>query len=91
MMKLFPSRKEASKQMIQLPSKIHQFNTSYFWGMAGGRLTCDASPSPAHTAAGGAGLAAVTAPSKPQPICMVRASLLEAQNSVNVGREVLLH
>lgn len=35
MMKLFPSRKDAPRQMIHLPSKIRQFKGSYFSGIAG--------------------------------------------------------
>lgn len=97
MIKLFPSQKDASKQMIQLPSKIHQFKASYFQGLlaCGRRMTCAAlllrrryplAQRLQHT-----GLAAVTAPGKPRPLRTVRSSLLEAQNSVNVGSEVLLH
>lgn len=38
MTKPFPSRKDASKQMIQLPSKIHEFKavSQDSWHVAGG-------------------------------------------------------
>lgn len=39
MMKLFPSQKDAAKQKIQLPPKIHQFKASYFLGIAGAWLS----------------------------------------------------
>lgn len=34
MMKPFPSQKDAAKQMIQPPSKIHQFKAGCFSGTA---------------------------------------------------------
>lgn len=91
MMKLFPSQKDAAKQMILLPSKIHQFKASYFLGIAGAWLSRCAGTTPPAQRLQHRGLAAVTAPSKSQPVCTVRSSLLEAQISINVGSEVLPH
>lgn len=51
MMKLFPSQKDAAKQMILLPSKIHQFKASYFLGIAGAWLSRCAGTTPPGTAA----------------------------------------
>lgn len=41
MTKPFPSQKDAPKQMIQLPSKIHEFKASYLSGIAGARREDD--------------------------------------------------
>lgn len=89
-MKLSPSQKDACKQTIQLPSKIHQFKAGCFQGLLahGGKVTCATLPLPQRLQH--AGLAAVTAPSKPRHIRTTRYSSLEAQNSVNMGSEVLL-